>query len=142
MCKSLALEIVLTSPMLAPFVSSVELLFTIPDLRFVMLLPPMFTLPPSNLNSLPPIVKVAGPPFLIVLMLFKSLAKPMLISLLPSAPWVMLVLMLEESYSESALAPVPFTVTLEPSLFFFSPPELASKRKPSSNVATSCLLLL
>ena len=47
-----------------------------PDLRLVMLLSPMFTLPPSNLNSLPPIVKVAGPSFLIVLMLVKSPAKP------------------------------------------------------------------
>ena len=68
---SLALEIRLTSPMLAAL-----LITSPPDLRLVMLLSPMFTLPPSNLNSLPPIVKVAGPSFLIVLMLVKSPAKP------------------------------------------------------------------
>ena len=52
-CKSVSLAIVLTSPMLAAFVSSVALLFTIPDLRFVMLLPPALILPPVNLKASP-----------------------------------------------------------------------------------------
>ena len=68
MCKSLALEIRVTSPMLAALSITSP-----PDLRLVMLLPPMFTLPPSNLNSLPPIVIVAGPSFLMEVMFFKSL---------------------------------------------------------------------
>ena len=59
-CKSLALEIRVTSPMLAAL-----LITSPPDFRFVMLLSPRSRLPPVMLMLLPPKC-IVGPPLLVM----------------------------------------------------------------------------
>ena len=104
------------------------------------------------MDKLPPVICTAGvllvPPGLLLrvieelpleieLIPFNSLAKPTLIVVLPSEPCSIFVLILAVLYSSAyALpadkAPVPLTVTVEPSLFVLTPPSLASNFKPLS----------
>ena len=90
--------------------------------------------------ELPPNV-IVGPPAVLAMELIpvKSLAN--FTSIVVSSPvCAMIVLMFVPSYSVSALVPSPCTVTLEPSLLVFSPPELASKRKPLPMIASDVFL--
>ena len=138
-CVSVSLAIFLTSPILAALES-----VSPPDLRLVILLPPTSTLPPVMLTAgvlpVPPglLLRVIEElPLEIELISFNALAKPTLIVVLPSEPCSIFVLILAVLYSSAyalpaVKAPVPLTVTLEPSLLVFSLPSLASNLKPLS----------
>ena len=146
-CVSVSLAIFLTSPMLAALES-----VSPPDLRLVMLLPPTSTLPPVMLTAgvlpVPPglLLRVIEElPLEIELISFNALAKPTLIVVLPSEPCAIFVLILAVLYSSAyalpaVKAPVPLTVTLEPSLLVFSLPSLASNLKPLSTNASDVVL--
>ena len=106
----------------------------------MILLPPKSKLPPVTLMELPPNV-IVGPPTVLAMELIpvKSLAN--FTSIVVSSPvCAMIVLMFVPLYSVSALVPSPFTVTLEPSLLVFSPPELASNFKPLPMIASDVFL--